>query len=97
MKWVVKLLVRLYQVAVSPVIHRLAGPGAGCRYEPTCSEYFLIAVEKHGALRGSWLGLKRIARCAPWGGFGPDPVPPTKRELAESADADKGAGSNSHG
>jgi hypothetical protein len=48
---------------------------AGCRFQPTCSEYFLQAVRYHGALKGSWLGLKRIARCQPWGGQGFDPVP----------------------
>jgi putative membrane protein insertion efficiency factor len=46
-----------------------------CRFTPSCSEYTLQAVEKFGLLKGSWIGLKRIARCQPWGGSGHDPVP----------------------
>ena len=46
-----------------------------CRYVPTCSTYALEAVESHGALRGSWLAVRRISRCHPWGGHGFDPVP----------------------
>ena len=57
MKLLVRLLIRFYQVAISPIIHWMGGPGSGCRYEPTCSEYFLQAVEKHGVLRGSLLGF----------------------------------------
>ncbi|MBP7951329.1 MAG: membrane protein insertion efficiency factor YidD [Verrucomicrobiales bacterium] len=76
MKRLLIFLVRCYQVGISPVLHRLAGPAAGCRYSPTCSQYFIEAVKLHGAWRGGWLGIKRICRCAPWGGYGPDPVPP---------------------
>jgi putative membrane protein insertion efficiency factor len=47
-----------------------------CRYWPTCSSYALESVETHGAGRGLWLALRRVARCHPWGGFGADPVPP---------------------
>lgn len=75
MKWLIRMLIRCYQMFLSPVIHFVGGPGAGCRFTPTCSEYFLQAVETHGSLRGSWMGLKRIARCNPWGGSGHDPVP----------------------
>jgi putative membrane protein insertion efficiency factor len=48
--------------------------GGHCRYEPSCSQYLLDAVAKHGPWRGAWRGLKRIARCHPWGGFGHDPA-----------------------
>jgi len=80
MKLLLRVLVRVYQLIGSPVLRALVGPGGGCRYEPSCSHYFLEAVETHGASSGSWLGLKRIVRCHPWGGCGLDPVPPI-REL----------------
>ena len=72
---IIKALIRGYQWIVSPLLTWLGGPGAGCRFEPTCSEYFLQAVETHGSLRGSALGVKRLCRCHPWGGHGLDPVP----------------------
>ena len=72
----VRLLIRAYQIFLSPMISFVCGPGAGCRFEPTCSHYFLDACETHGVSCGSWLGLKRLARCQPWGGHGFDPVPP---------------------
>ncbi len=75
MKRIVRISIRTYQLAISPVIHAIGGPTAGCRFTPTCSEYFLQAVERHGVVRGGWLGVKRICRCAPWGGTGYDPVP----------------------
>ena len=62
-------LVRTYQIGISPYI------GAHCRYTPTCSAYFIEAVEKYGALKGSWLGIKRILRCHPGRPGGYDPVP----------------------
>jgi hypothetical protein len=71
----VRFLIRAYQWTLSPLLTLLGGPGNGCRFHPTCSRYFLEAVERHGALRGGWLGLKRLARCHPWGGQGEDPVP----------------------
>jgi len=62
-------LIRIYQMAISPYL------GQSCRYSPTCSEYAVRAIEKHGALKGFWLSLKRILSCGPWGGNGYDPVP----------------------
>lgn len=76
MKIVIRAAVRLYQWTLSPFLLWLGGPGSGCRFEPSCSRYFLEAVETHGSLHGSWLGIKRLARCHPWGGCGCDPVPP---------------------
>lgn len=62
-------LVRLYQGILSPWL-----PNA-CRYQPTCSQYAVEALKKHGPVRGGWLALRRLARCHPWGGHGYDPVP----------------------
>jgi putative membrane protein insertion efficiency factor len=62
-------LIRAYQYLISPLF-----PG-NCRYHPTCSRYAIEAISKHGALRGLWLGVSRVARCHPWGGAGLDPVP----------------------
>jgi uncharacterized protein len=78
MKLLIRVLVRAYQLTIAPILRVLVGPGGGCRYEPSCSHYFLEAVEKHGVLSGSWIGVKRIARCHPWGGAGFDPVPPPR-------------------
>jgi len=64
-------LIRGYQLLLSPVL-----PPA-CRYLPTCSDYAAEAVLRHGALRGSWLAVCRLARCHPWSGSGYDPVPAT--------------------
>jgi hypothetical protein len=61
--------VRLYQWAISPWL------GPRCRFEPSCSAYMVTSIERFGALRGGWLGLRRILRCHPWGGTGYDPVP----------------------
>jgi uncharacterized protein len=61
--------IRLYRVLLSPVL------GPRCRYLPSCSEYALEALARHGVGRGGWLALRRILRCHPWGGSGYDPVP----------------------
>lgn len=74
MRWAICKLLRGYKLFISPLLHALA-PGAGCRFEPTCSEYFAGAVEKHGVLRGTRLGIRRICRCNPWCEPGYDPVP----------------------
>ena len=71
----IRFTIRLYQCTLSPVLRVLCGEDCGCRFTPTCSRYFLEAVETHGAGYGSWLGIKRLARCQPWGGYGYDPVP----------------------
>jgi len=65
----VMAIVRGYKRFVSPLL-----PPA-CRFEPTCSEYMLEAVRRHGAARGAWLGVRRLARCHPWHPGGYDPVP----------------------
>jgi len=69
MKRIPIAFVRFYQIAVRPLL-----PNA-CRFNPSCSEYTVEAINKYGSVKGSWLGIKRIARCHPWGGHGYDPVP----------------------
>lgn len=61
--------IRFYQTHISVL------RPASCRFHPSCSEYTRVAIDTHGAARGWWLGVKRIARCRPWGGCGYDPVP----------------------
>ena len=68
-KILLKSLIKVYQYAISPML------GPHCRHTPTCSHYTLLAIEEWGAVRGVWLGMKRIARCHPWGTHGYDPVP----------------------
>ena len=74
MKKLMLLFIKIYQYALSPLC-----PGV-CRYRPTCSQYMLEAVEIHGVMRGTYLGIKRILRCHPWGGSGYDPVPPKENK-----------------
>ncbi|MCW8862859.1 MAG: membrane protein insertion efficiency factor YidD [Rhodospirillales bacterium] len=71
--FVLRVLIRGYQLLVSPVLPRT------CRFEPTCSSYALEAVTRHGPIRGAWLALHRIGRCHPWADFGYDPVPEKKK------------------
>ncbi len=61
------LAVRMYQVVLSPLL------GGSCRFTPTCSQYFILAVRKYGPLRGSWRGFRRILRCHPLHAGGHDP------------------------
>jgi putative membrane protein insertion efficiency factor len=63
------LLIKIYKGAISPYLPR------ACRYTPTCSEYGIEAIKKHGPFKGTLLTLKRVSRCHPWGGHGHDPVP----------------------
>jgi uncharacterized protein len=63
-------LITFYRWFVSPLL------GQNCRFYPTCSSYALEAIRLHGALRGSWLAVRRIGRCHPWNPGGVDPVPP---------------------
>lgn len=69
MKQLIKACIRGYQLIISPMI------GQRCRFQPTCSSYALEAIEKHGTIKGGYLGIKRILRCHPWGSGGYDPVP----------------------
>jgi putative membrane protein insertion efficiency factor len=63
------IAIRGYQLALSPIL------GSACRFTPSCSEYAIEAVRRHGPLQGSWLGARRIARCHPFHSGGLDPVP----------------------
>ena len=74
-------LLRFYRWGISPMLTWLAG-GTICRFEPSCSVYAMEAIRTHGALRGCWLTVKRLARCQPWGGCGHDPVPEVKEKIS---------------
>nr|WP_305825884.1 membrane protein insertion efficiency factor YidD [Thiohalocapsa sp. ML1] len=66
------LLIKVYKLVISPII------GPRCRFLPTCSDYALEALARHGLRRGGWLAVRRIGRCHPWGDSGYDPVPPAR-------------------
>lgn len=68
-----RLAIRSYQLTLA---YFFVG---ACRYEPSCSAYAAQAVARHGPLAGSWLTVRRLCRCGPWGGCGYDPVPPAVR------------------
>lgn len=68
-KKVIRLPIRFYQLAISPLL------GKNCRFEPTCSNYMLEAIEVWGPFKGTCLGVRRIVKCHPWGPHGFDPVP----------------------
>jgi len=69
MKKIIVFLIKFYQVTFSPLL------GSNCRFQPTCSQYMIEAINNHGALKGLNLGLKRISKCHPLGPNGYDPVP----------------------
>ncbi len=71
MKYLLIGIIKIYQLIPGPW-HNM------CRYNPTCSNYSIEAIKRFGALKGSYLSIKRILRCAPWGGMGDDPVPERK-------------------
>ena len=69
-----------YRTILSPILHVICGPGSGCRFEPSCSCYWIESLKEHGAWRGLLLGLKRLLRCHPWNRGGYDPVTPKNRD-----------------
>ena len=73
MRHVLKILIRGYQLAISPLF------GPRCRFYPSCSNYAIQAIDAHGVVHGTWLTLKRISRCHPFNAGGFDPVPCSKR------------------
>ena len=88
MKYLLIGLLKLYRLLISPIY------GNVCRYYPSCSAYALRAVEVHGAVRGSWLALRRLLRCHPWAPGGYDPVPGTPEFDEEMRDQARRAAKN---
>lgn len=82
---ILKFPIRAYQYLISPLL------GSNCRFYPSCSHYALEAIETHGPLKGSWLGLKRILRCHPFSEGGIDPVPEVDGTRSESGREDSKA------
>ncbi len=80
MKLLFILPVKLYQKVISPIL------GPTCRYTPTCSHYMIEAINEWGVFKGLYLGFRRIGRCHPWGGMGPDPVPKKSQKSTDSID-----------
>jgi putative membrane protein insertion efficiency factor len=83
-KWLLIALVRGYQLLISPML------GPTCRYYPSCSAYALEALQTHGALRGTWLAIRRLGRCHPWSPGGVDHVPPAREAKAPRARTEQG-------
>jgi putative membrane protein insertion efficiency factor len=75
------LVVKGYKYFISPIIP------ARCRYQPSCSEYALVAFQRHGFVRGVYLSMMRLSRCHPWGGSGYDPVPEKQKECCSHSDS----------
>lgn len=82
------LCIRVYQLTLSPLL------GNVCRFHPSCSRYTFKCIEYHGALKGGWLGVRRIARCHPFhpGGYDPPPIPPGHPDAIEAALLEERAG-----
>ena len=79
MKSLLILIIKAYQYLISPWL------GDNCRYHPNCSEYAQTAIEEHGALKGSWLAIKRLSRCHPFHEGGLDPVPPNPNNITANS------------
>jgi putative membrane protein insertion efficiency factor len=73
-------LIHVYRWTLSPLLAFVGGPGSGCRFAPTCSEFALEALRVHGAWPGARLAAGRLLRCHPWGPWGFDPVPPLRSD-----------------
>jgi uncharacterized protein len=86
MRHVLLTIIRAYQIVLSPLL------GARCRFEPSCSRYTATAIERYGAWRGGWMGLKRIGRCHPLHPGGYDPVPAAKSSDDALPDPERPAG-----
>lgn len=84
MKSILKFLIKCYQYTLSPMM------GHSCRFTPSCSHYALEAIERHGALKGSYLTIKRLLRCQPFAKAGYDPVPHQPHELPPQPHSKKG-------
>jgi putative membrane protein insertion efficiency factor len=80
--WVLVMLLTGYRRLISPLLP------PSCRYYPSCSAYALEAVQVHGALRGSWLAVRRLSRCHPFHAGGLDPVPPARPAGGRAADSE---------
>ncbi len=77
------LPIRFYQYAISPLL------GPSCRFKPTCSHYMVEAIEEWGIFKGTWLGIKRITKCHPWGPHGHDPVPKKEKKVQNKISGNK--------
>lgn len=77
------LPIRFYQMAISPLL------GPKCRFQPTCSQYTVGAIMEWGILRGTWMGMKRISKCHPWGPHGHDPVPKRNESISPKESKEK--------
>jgi putative membrane protein insertion efficiency factor len=81
LKWILLGALGAYRYVVSPIKNAFFGELGRCRFTPSCSQYAFQAIAEHGPCAGSWLGLKRLCRCHPWGGCGIDPVPKSPKNL----------------